>query len=90
LIAARRGRCWQNCGFSTKDEADARLNEVTDLRNDVAHATLLVEDTDSNEFLSSGRTTENLYDPLETIDQVLTNLQETGYASETAKAQPTA
>ncbi|EMA13218.1 MULTISPECIES: CBS domain-containing protein [Haloarcula] len=79
--------CWQVCGFSTKGSAGSRLHEVTQLRNDVAHANLLVENTDSNEFLSSGRTTENLYDTLETIEQVLTSLQEAGYAPETAEPQ---
>ncbi|WP_123537888.1 CBS domain-containing protein [Halosimplex salinum] len=71
--------CWQTCDFSTKGGADSRLHEVTDLRNDVAHANLLVENTDSNEFLSSGRTTENLYDTLDTIHDVLSNLQDAGY-----------
>jgi hypothetical protein len=71
--------CWQICGFSTKGGADSRLHEVTGLRNDVAHANLLVENTDSNEFFSSGRTAEKLYNALETIDQVLRNLQEAGY-----------
>ena len=71
--------CWQTCGFSTKGGADSRLHEVTELRNDVAHANLLIENTDSNEFLSNGRTTENLSDTLETIDKTLTNLQEAGY-----------
>lgn len=71
--------CWQTCGFSTKGAADTRLHEITELRNDVAHANLLVENTDSNEFLSSGRTTENLHDTLETINQILTHLQEAGY-----------
>jgi hypothetical protein len=71
--------CWQTCGFSAKGGADSRLHEVTELRNDVAHANLLIENTDSNEFLSNGRTTENLYDTLETIDKTLTNLQEVGY-----------
>ena len=81
--------CWQTCGFSAKGGADSRLHEVTDLRNDVAHANLLVENTDSNEFLSNGRTTENLYTTLETIDQVLTNLQEAGYAPDPSEARTT-
>jgi len=82
--------CWEACGFSTKGGAGSRLHEVTDLRNDVAHANLLVENTDSNEFLSSGRTTENLSNTLETIDQVLSNLQEAGYAPDPSEAQNTA
>jgi hypothetical protein len=81
--------CWQACGFSTKGGADSRLHDVTDLRNDVAHTNLLVENTDSNGFLSSGRTTENLSDTLETINKVLTNLQEAGYAPETVEAHRT-
>jgi hypothetical protein len=71
--------CWKTCGFATKGGAYPRLHKVTELRNDVAHANLLVENTDSNEFLSNGRTTENLYDTLETIGDVLTNLQEAEY-----------
>ena len=71
--------CWETCGFSTKGAASTALHEITELRNDVAHANLLVENTDSNEFLSSGRTTENLYNTLETIEDVLTKLQDTGY-----------
>lgn len=47
--------CWKTCGFSTKGGADSRLHEVTDLRNDVAHGNLLVGNTNSNEFLNSGR-----------------------------------
>jgi hypothetical protein len=81
--------CWQTCGFSTKGSADSRLHEVTELRNDVAHANLLVENTDSNEFLSNGRTTENLHNTLETIDQIITNLQESGYAPDALEGQNT-
>ena len=89
-IVASVEACWEACGFSTKGGAGSRLHEVTDLRNDVAHANLLVENTDSNEFLSSGRTTENLSNTLETIDQVLSNLQEAGYAPDPSEAQNTA
>jgi hypothetical protein len=71
--------CWETCGFSTDGAASSRLHEVTELRNDVAHANLLVENTDSNDFLSSGRTTENLLDTLNTITNVLTHLQDAGY-----------
>jgi len=79
--------CWQACGFTTSGGASSRLNEVTDLRNDVAHANLLVENTDSNEFLSDGRTTDNLYNTLETIHDVLSNLQDAGYDPGTTKVQ---
>lgn len=71
--------CWQTCDFSTKDQAGSRLHEINELRNDVAHANLLVENTDSDGFLNSGRTTENLSTTLESINKVLTNLQEAGY-----------
>ncbi|MDS0276586.1 CBS domain-containing protein [Halomicroarcula sp. S1AR25-4] len=71
--------CWQTCGFTSKGGASTRLHEITELRNDVAHANLLIENTDSNDFLSSGRTTENLHDTLETINQVLTQLQDAGH-----------
>jgi len=71
--------CWQTCGFATKGTASTALHEITELRNDVAHANLLVENTDSNEFLNSGHTTENLHNTLNTIDDVLTTLQDAGY-----------
>ncbi len=86
-IATSVESCWQTCGFSTKGGADSRLQEVTQLRNDVAHANLLIENTDSNEFLSSGRTTENLYNTLETIHKALSNLQDAGYDPGLSKAQ---
>jgi hypothetical protein len=71
--------CWQICEFSSKGSASTDLHKITELRNDVAHANLLVENTDSDEFLSSGRTTENLHYILETIEQTLAHLQEAGY-----------
>ncbi|WP_435095976.1 CBS domain-containing protein [Halorubrum sp. N11] len=77
--------CWQTCGFSTTAQADSRLHEINELRNDVAHANLLVENTDSEGFLNSGRTTENLSATLESINQVLTNLQGAGNAPGTAE-----
>ncbi|MDZ5813200.1 CBS domain-containing protein, partial [Halorubrum sp. AD140] len=51
------------------------------------HANLLVENTDSDGFLNSGRTTENLSTTLESINKVLTNLQEAGYDPETAEGR---
>jgi hypothetical protein len=78
--------CWQTCDFSNKGTAETRLHKITELRNDVAHANLLVENTDSNDFLSSGRTTENLYNTLTTIKDVLTHLQDAGYDPDTAQA----
>jgi hypothetical protein len=79
--------CWRVCGFTSKGEAGTALHTVTELRNDVAHASLLVENTDSNEFLSDGRTTENLHDTLETINDVITTLQDAGFAPGTATTQ---
>jgi hypothetical protein len=81
--------CWEPCGFSTRGEANSRLHEVTDLRNDVAHANLLVKNTDSNKFLSNGRTTENLYNALETINGVLTKLQAMGYTPNSGETKDT-
>jgi len=78
--------CWDACGFTTKGAADSRLHEITELRNDVAHANLLVENTDSDRFLNTGRTTENLSTTLETIDHMLTHLQDAGYDPDDARA----
>lgn len=74
--------CWEVCGFSTKATAESRLHEVTQLRNDVAHANLLVQNTASDSFLNSGRTTENLSTILDTITDVLSALHEAGYDSD--------
>ncbi|GGL42100.1 hypothetical protein GCM10009037_27030 [Halarchaeum grantii] len=71
--------CWRACGFSQSGTADSRLHAVTELRNDVAHANLLVENTDSDDFLSSGRTTENLRETLDTITRILASLRDAGY-----------
>ncbi|QDX41170.1 CBS domain-containing protein [Salarchaeum sp. JOR-1] len=71
--------CWEPCGFTNKGTAETRLHDVTDLRNDVAHANLLIENTDSNDFLTEGRTTDNLYNTLDTITDILDNLQDAGY-----------
>lgn len=81
--------CWETCGFSAKGAAESRLHEVTELRNDVSHANLLVENTDSNDFLSSGRTTENLLNTLETINDALTHLQDAGYDPGATQQQAT-
>lgn len=79
-VVANVKDCWQACGFATKGAANSRLHEVTKLRNDVAHANLVVETTDSSDFLNSGRTTENLATALETIQDVLERLRDAGYA----------
>ena len=71
--------CWDACGFSRGTTAESSLHDITQLRNDVAHANLVVENTDSDEFLNAGRTTENLATTLDTIDQVLSRLQDAGY-----------
>lgn len=76
--------CWQQCNFSTAGKAQSQLRDITDLRNDVAHANLLVENTDSDGVLSRGRTAENLYTLLEDIEQILSCLQAAGYAPTTA------
>jgi hypothetical protein len=89
-IATSTEACWKACGFSTKGAAKSRIQEVTDLRNDVAHANLLVENTDSDDFLTTGRTTENLYNTLETIDDVLKNLQAVGYEPGAANSRDSA
>lgn len=74
--------CWVACGFSRERKAKDRLNDIRELRNDVAHANLIVENTDSSGFLNAGRTTENFYEVLESINDVLNSLQAEGYEPE--------
>ncbi len=46
--------CWQACGFESEHRASSQLDDVTDLRNSVAHSQLIVQHT--GEGLGNGRT----------------------------------
>lgn len=53
--------CWRACGFSSSEQADSALNDVVDLRNDVAHSTPVLQNT-SKGLLEEGRTITKLED----------------------------
>jgi hypothetical protein len=46
--------CWEACGFNSESRASSQLDDVTDLRNSVAHSQLVVQHT--GEGLGNGRT----------------------------------
>ena len=46
--------CWDACGFSSDHRASSQLDDLTDLRNSVAHSQLIVQHT--GEGLGQGRT----------------------------------
>jgi hypothetical protein len=61
-------------GFDTGHQADARLDPVVDLRNDVAHSTPIIQNTDRG-FGESGRTITELaetYERVRTLQRRLT------------------
>ena len=66
-------RCWSACGYDSAHHASSRLGEITDLRNDVAHATPIVQNTDSAE-IGTGRTVGNLADCYTEIEAVVAEL----------------
>jgi CBS domain-containing protein len=73
IIAANEA-CWDACGFDANHQADARLDPVVDLRNDVAHSTPIIQNTDRG-FGESGRTITELaetYERVRTLQRRLT------------------
>jgi hypothetical protein len=46
--------CWNSCGFSSDHRASSQLDDLTELRNSVAHSQLIVQHT--GEGLGKGRT----------------------------------
>ena len=46
--------CWDACGFSSDHRASSQLDDLTELRNSVAHSQLIVQNT--GEGLGKGRT----------------------------------
>lgn len=53
-IISSTDACWRACGFSSDHRASSQLDDLTELRNAVAHAQQLVQNTDGG--LGSGRT----------------------------------
>ena len=60
----------QALGFDAGHQASSQLNPITDLRNDVAHSTPIIQNTDRG-LTESGRTITHLLDQYQLIEQLL-------------------
>jgi hypothetical protein len=61
--------CWEACGYEADHRARTRLSKLTDLRNDVAHATPIIQNTDRG-FGESGRTITDLIELSEELSRL--------------------
>lgn len=68
-IIGAHDACWQACGYEADHQASARLSKLTDLRNDVAHATPIIQNT-ARGFGESGRTITELSELSEEITRL--------------------
>jgi hypothetical protein len=60
----------QALGFDAGDQASSQLDPITDLRNDVAHSTPIIQNTDRG-LTESGRTITHLLDQYQLIEELL-------------------
>lgn len=60
----------QALGFDTDHQASSRLDPITDLRNDIAHSTPIIQNTDRG-LTESGRTITHLLDQYQRIERLL-------------------
>lgn len=69
-IVASNEACREAFGFDTDHQAESRLRSITELRNDVAHTTPVLQNT-SQGFTESGRTVTDLIEQYELIEDLL-------------------
>lgn len=69
IIAENEG-CRDVFGFDAEHQARSRLKGITDLRNDVAHATPVLQNTNQG-LTESGRTVTDLIEQYELIEELL-------------------
>lgn len=62
-------QCWQELGFNTDHEASSWLDDVTELRNDVAHSNPIIQNTERG-LGEDGRTITELLDTYQFIRKV--------------------
>lgn len=65
--------CWRSCGFSSSEEASSALNDVVDLRNDVAHSMPVLQNTNRG-ILEEGRTITELEQTYLTVRNCINEL----------------
>lgn len=65
--------CWQACGFSSESDAKLDLDDVINLRNDIAHSTPVLQNT-RNGIMEDGRTISKLEATYITIQECIEEL----------------
>lgn len=74
-IISQNAACWQACGFDDDQEAEQKLGRIVDLRNDVVHSNLVIQNTDRG-MLEEGRTVTKLIEEYTYMRQLLSRLAE--------------
>jgi len=74
-IIANSDEASQALGFDAGHQASSQLDPITDLRNDVAHSTPIIQNTDRG-LTESGRTITHLLDQYRLIIELLVNDKE--------------
>ncbi len=69
-VITSREDCWRRYGFEADHEAGSALADVVDLRNDVAHSTPIIENTNRG-IGETGRTITDLEATYRTIGELL-------------------
>ena len=73
-IVAEVDNCWKACGFSRDHRASSQLDDLTQLRNDVAHSNQIVQNTAGG--LGQGRTIGTVEQTYSTLVLCLNSLSE--------------
>ncbi|ERG99156.1 MAG: putative transcriptional regulator with C-terminal CBS domain protein [Haloquadratum sp. J07HQX50] len=74
-IIGNSDKASQALGFGAGHQASSRLDPITDLRNDVAHSTPIIQNTDRG-LTESGRTITHLLDQYQLIEELLATHKE--------------
>jgi len=74
-IIAGSEDCRAVFGFDSEHQARSRLKRITDLRNDVAHTTPILQNTNQG-IAESGRTVTDLIEQYELIEELLATVEE--------------
>lgn len=73
-IVAEVDECWKACGFNRGHRASSQLDDLTQLRNDVAHSNQIVQNTEGG--LGGGRTIGIVEQTYSTLTSCLDSLAE--------------
>lgn len=73
-IISNSKACWQACGFNDARTVEHQLNRIVELRNDVVHSNLIVQNTERG-MLEEGRTVTKLLEEYTYIKRLLSHLE---------------